>query len=577
MRSSWHHWELAKVFSVLQSQPTGISYTSARKRIRKSKPNRLVSLFLVLSSLGLFLLPPLRSVVSSSIGLISVLTLGLQVIIYRGLCLAKTKKNTGLKKAIVKRDGRYIIIPSRSLATGDIICLQPGDEIEADIRLVVLKDLVIAREERGKWQIQKKDTTAPLPLDIPRSEHSNMVYYGSLVTEGEAMGVVVQTYRTTPALNVLGHFPLFYYVFSIWFTLGALLVWLCLPSFSLSIGCLLFILSLPCHWLGMLEFCLARTVERLEENQVIVRSPFLLWNLSRVDQILLDLEHYNNNRFDLGIVWYGLCHGEVEGERDKIEIPILHFMPGLALPICDSLALVSDTLDDRELFTKVDVTIASDESEFVMQRQSGIVLGGRELKLLEEAIKLSRSTFDRVYRILIFSLTSGLSLLFLLIVARLLDLTPITPLQILWSGIVIPTSLSLLLLVEPDSNLILPRVSKSLSLIWLRNLCLSVLLICLSTIVVFHFTSVSLAWTAFNFSLLALGCSFVRVPLGKFYQWRGVIFVFVVVQVIWIQTARSGMTPLDLGSWLIAILTSSGVFTVSSFEQQFAIERAAKK
>jgi hypothetical protein len=48
--------------------------------------------------------------------------------------------------------------------------------------------------------------------------------------------------------------------------------------------------------------------------------------------------------------------------------------------------------------------------------------------------------------------------------------------------------------------------------------------------------------------------------LAQFYQWSLTVVVFAIVQVLWIQTSRSAMIPLEPGSWLIALVIASGVF-----------------
>jgi len=145
MASKWHHWELERIFDVLQSSPSGITYAIARKRLRQGKKNPLVFFLLFFIILVVLLLvPSTRSVLLSKTSFLVIITLIFQGAVYRSFLLAKRrwqKLDPNLQKTIVRRDDRYMVIPSRSLAEGDIVRIQPGDWIQVDIRLVVLPHL----------------------------------------------------------------------------------------------------------------------------------------------------------------------------------------------------------------------------------------------------------------------------------------------------------------------------------------------------------------------------------------------------------------------------------------------------
>lgn len=562
MGSSWHHWELEKVFNVLQSQPSGISYTTARRRLRRDKPKRIWYLFFLLWVVGLLLFGPTRSLITSYTSLLSIAVFIFHGIIYRCFVLAKQRLqdfDPNLHPVIVKRDDRYLLVPNRYLAPGDIVRLQPGDVITANIRLAVLKDLVIAREEEGKWQTQIKDTTAPLPLNIPPWEHSNMVYGGSLVVEGEAIGVVVKNLKYKPSFPLIERIPDLLFLFGIWFFCGLIFLVVTFADVKLTIVYLLLILSVPCQWLNIGEVALLQGVHTLKEAGINLRSPFMLLHLSKIDKIVVDLNNYKlDKNFPSDISITGLWHGEEPQELD--EIPVLKFEEGLALPQAQCLALLTDTKEDRTLISKTNITISSNRAEEELKRVSGVVLKENDIKLLEQGIREGRIIIDRLRRILLFSLSSGLALLFLLAIGKITTQTTITPLQMVWSGIVLPTVLSLLFLVEPHHKAQLPKMPYLVNKAFLVGLSLNIVMICLSTIVVFRFTSVSLAWTVFNFSLLALSWSLVRGQLIKFYQLLGCTSGFAIIQAIWLQTGRSGMTPLNIWSWAVAIIIASGIF-----------------
>ncbi len=567
MALSWHHWDLEKVFETLQSRPSGITYAIARKRLRQGKINPLVILLGVITvMIILLLMPSTRSILVSRLSLLVLATVIFQGIIYRSFILIKKKwqnLETRSQKIIVKRDDRYIVIPSRSLVEGDIVRIEPGDWLSVDIRLVVLQDLVIARAEEYKWQIQKKDTTAPLPLDVPSAEHSNMVYRDSLVVKGEAMGVVVKSYRKPGIGQIKTTLPGIFTLLWVWLALGFIFLMVSFSSFSLTIVYLLLILSVPLNWLNILEVCLFQGKNNLKEQGVTLKSSILLWVLSKIDKILLDLDSYSfTPPSDLEVSWVGLRHNP--DIKDEL-IPVIRLMDGLALPQAHCLALLTDSQADESLFARADITISSSGAGPVLQRQTGVVLAQNDLHLMEKGIKAGRQTIDRVRRILLFSFCSGVSLLFLLFVGLIAKQTTITPSQIIWSGVFLPTGLSLLFLIEPISEIDLPPNRYFLDQVWIRRLILNLLMMSIPPLLVYRFTSVSFAWTVFNFSLLSLGSGLVRAPLFKFYQWLGASLGVVVLQVIWVHTTRSGMTPIDIWLWIIAVVIGSGIFWLNQF------------
>ncbi len=567
MALSWHHWDLEKVFETIQSRPSGITYATARKRLRQGKINPFVILCgFVIILIVLLLMPSTRSVLVSRLSLLVFATVIFQGIIYRSFILTKKKwlnLETASQKIIVKRDDRYIVIPSRSLVEGDIVRIEPGDWLSVDIRLVVLQDLVIARAEEYKWQIQKKDTTAPLPLDVLPSEHSNMVYRDSLVVKGSAMGVVVKSYKKPGIGQIKTKLPGIFTLLWVWLGLGFIFFMVSFSSFSLTIVYLLLILSVPLHWLNILEVCLFQGKNHLKEQGVILRSAIFLWVLSKIDKILLDLDSYSFDHLpDLGISWVGLRHNlDIEDES----IPTIRFMDGLALPPAHCLACLTDSQADETLFARADITISSSGADPILQRQTGVVLAQNNLHLIEKGIKAGRQTIDRVRRILLFSFCSGVSLLLLLSVGLITKQTTITPLQIIWSGVFLPTGLSLLFLIEPISEIDLPPNRYFLDQVWIRRLILNLLMMSIPTLLVYRFTSVRLAWTVFNFSLLSLGSGLVRAPLFRFYQWLGASLGVVVLQVVWVHTTGSGITPIDIFYWLVAVVIASGVFWLNEF------------
>ncbi|WP_331346587.1 HAD-IC family P-type ATPase [Cellvibrio sp. UBA7661] len=84
-------------------------------------------------------------------------------------------------------------INSSQLVPGDVVMLQAGDRVPADVRLFEAKELRCDEALlTGESQSISK-TIAVLPADTLLAERLNMAYMGTLVTQGTARGLVIST------------------------------------------------------------------------------------------------------------------------------------------------------------------------------------------------------------------------------------------------------------------------------------------------------------------------------------------------------------------------------------------------
>ncbi|MEW8585176.1 MAG: HAD-IC family P-type ATPase, partial [Candidatus Thiodiazotropha sp.] len=104
-------------------------------------------------------------------------------------------------RAMVMRNGRQISIDAEQLVVGDIVLLQSGDRVPADLRLVQLKGLQIQESALTGESMPVEKCTQSMASDLPLADRSNMAYSGTLVTHGKGSGVVV----TTGAETEIGH------------------------------------------------------------------------------------------------------------------------------------------------------------------------------------------------------------------------------------------------------------------------------------------------------------------------------------------------------------------------------------
>ena len=96
-------------------------------------------------------------------------------------------------QAAVKRDGTTLLVPAESLLPGDIVLLQSGDRVPADLRLFSDKALHIDESILTGESISAEKHPHPLEVSRPLADRSNMAYSGTLVNYGQGIGVVVAT------------------------------------------------------------------------------------------------------------------------------------------------------------------------------------------------------------------------------------------------------------------------------------------------------------------------------------------------------------------------------------------------
>ncbi|MDO8894841.1 cation-transporting P-type ATPase, partial [Nitrosomonas sp.] len=99
--------------------------------------------------------------------------------------------------AIVQRDGQRIQMPADQLVPGDIVVLQSGDKVPADLRLVDCKSLRIEEAAlTGESEAVEKSIHA-VEAVTAIGDRFCMAYSGTLVVYGQGLGVVVATAQHT--------------------------------------------------------------------------------------------------------------------------------------------------------------------------------------------------------------------------------------------------------------------------------------------------------------------------------------------------------------------------------------------
>ena len=98
----------------------------------------------------------------------------------------------------VIRDGKISVIPARELVPGDIVVLETGDYIPADLRIFEAINLKSQESSlTGESVPVEKNTDEIKEEEVGIGDRLNMLFSSSLVTYGRGKGIVVETGMTT--------------------------------------------------------------------------------------------------------------------------------------------------------------------------------------------------------------------------------------------------------------------------------------------------------------------------------------------------------------------------------------------
>ena len=98
--------------------------------------------------------------------------------------------HTGVR---VVRDGRARQVVSEDLVPGDLVLVEDGDKVPADLRLVRVSGLRADESALTGESVPVAKDEVVLPPETPVADRRNMLYSGTLVTSGTGAGITVAT------------------------------------------------------------------------------------------------------------------------------------------------------------------------------------------------------------------------------------------------------------------------------------------------------------------------------------------------------------------------------------------------
>ncbi len=94
--------------------------------------------------------------------------------------------------ATVFRDGSTYRIPVEELTIGDVVLLESGNQVPADIRLFEIKNFAVDESMLTGESIAVTKQTGVVFKNAVLAERTNMVFFSSFISRGSAKGVVVE-------------------------------------------------------------------------------------------------------------------------------------------------------------------------------------------------------------------------------------------------------------------------------------------------------------------------------------------------------------------------------------------------
>ncbi len=114
-------------------------------------------------------------------------------------------KKMTVPETVVMRDGQQKKIQSYQLVPGDVVLLESGDRIPADLRLFEVTDMRIQESVlTGESEAVEKNVNTVKDQDTSLGDRTNMAYMGTSVIAGRGKGIVVATGMDTEMGQIAG-------------------------------------------------------------------------------------------------------------------------------------------------------------------------------------------------------------------------------------------------------------------------------------------------------------------------------------------------------------------------------------
>ncbi|MFZ1785986.1 MAG: cation-translocating P-type ATPase [Ferruginibacter sp.] len=217
---NWHRLSIPEIFELLGSGQQGLSVQAAEEKLntiganelqegqKKTITGILLSQFkdvMILILLAAAIISAVIGDLTDSIVILFIVVLNALVGFlqeYRAEKAMQALKQMAVTQTKVLRDGVINWLPATRLVPGDMIVLEAGDAVPADVRIVESFNLKIDEAALTGESVAIDKITDPIEIDkLAVGDRKNMAFKGTFVTYGRGNAVVVATGMQTE----LGH------------------------------------------------------------------------------------------------------------------------------------------------------------------------------------------------------------------------------------------------------------------------------------------------------------------------------------------------------------------------------------
>ncbi len=209
---AWHTLKTEELLLQLNSSEGGLSAEEASKRLADDGPNilpegkqrSLLTMLLGQFSDFMIIVLLLAAVVSGFIGepqdtIAIVVIILLNAIIgtvqeFRAERAVAALRAMAAPEAHVLRDGRAITIPASQLVSGDLVVVEAGNVVPADLRLLKVEELQADESSlTGESQPVEKSSSRLKKSELAIGDCRNLAFKSTLITRGRGYGLVIAT------------------------------------------------------------------------------------------------------------------------------------------------------------------------------------------------------------------------------------------------------------------------------------------------------------------------------------------------------------------------------------------------
>lgn len=220
MENKYYQIENEEVIKILDSRVTGLTVNEVKKRLEeygfnefpKPKKETIIEKLLKEFKDPIILLLLLAAVLSffcnEVVDGIAILVIVLIDAVVGAFQERKAEKSAEALEELIQvktkvlRNNKVQVIDARELVIGDIVLLESGDKVSADLRILECRNLTIDESILTGESLAVVKQEQVIESDVTLSGRTNMLYAGTSVTTGRATAIVTEIGKNTEIGNI---------------------------------------------------------------------------------------------------------------------------------------------------------------------------------------------------------------------------------------------------------------------------------------------------------------------------------------------------------------------------------------